>query len=103
MNGQDILREWKAAHAAIVDSLLEDETISGARLEQLMDAHPPDPSLVDVSDWNVRHSLLSSLSQCPSECCGRGFALGKSPFKMLSQQPAFSLRNASSMSTSTAD
>ena len=50
---QDILREWKAAHAAITESLLEEETISGAKIEELMDANPAEPQLMDISDWQV--------------------------------------------------
>lgn len=46
-----------------MDCLLEDETISGAKIEQLMDAHPPDPQLIDVSDWTVRRLLNLSHSE----------------------------------------
>lgn len=57
---QEILREWKTAHSAITESLLQDETITGARIEELMNENPPSPELADLSDWNV--SLLSWLS-----------------------------------------
>ena len=58
---QEVLREWKAAHAAITESLLQEETITGAKLEQLMDENPPTPGLADLSDWTVHPSLVTHL------------------------------------------
>ena len=58
---QEILREWKGAHAAITESLLQEETITGARIEQLMAEHPPTPELADLSDWAVSSLILQQV------------------------------------------
>ena len=58
---QEILRQWKAAHAAITESLLREETITGPRIEQLMDENPPAPELADLSDWTVQLSFVEHL------------------------------------------
>ena len=40
---QEILRDWKQAHTAITDLLLEKDTVSGSEIEHLMAKYPGAP------------------------------------------------------------
>ena len=58
---QEILRDWKQAHTAITDLLLEKDTVSGSEIEHLMAKYPGAQGENDVEP-QVRRPSWSSLA-----------------------------------------
>jgi len=67
---QDILREWKQAHSALTDLLLEKDTVTGSEIENIMATHPAAPSQMEAEPQvrEVQAWVVSVLHQNIGSC-----------------------------------
>jgi len=76
MTLQEVLRNWKEAHSAITDLLLEKDTVTGSEIEKIMATHPAVPVQDSAANQVRTTPMLTAKSPSQITLFGRMLVSG---------------------------